>query len=363
MLKKSIIPGVFSGLFLTFSILYWYVVRRFYNDPFAWFKFEGNFDNNLIYLIFSTVGLIIFSSLLTIIRPKSRTSLGTYGLGALIQFIFLPFEPFLIVSMFVFFLGFWFYESGSDKIFHSYIKINFWDTYTKTIPGLLTFLTIVIAIVCYQAGLDKARTLKITVPERLIEQTIDFLGGGNIKGESTSINAPESTRTLAQSNVENTQADDATIEQILNEQLQKYGITDPVQQQLIKEQIKQMYGVGGTQSSESGRSPSPQQTTTAPPNPNDPVGGLSQQVQQEYRRLLIEQTKNEIERQLDANVAQYRPFIPVLNTIALFFLLSIINLPVMILSIPLVTGIMYAMRRYGLISIVKVKQDVERLAW
>jgi hypothetical protein len=122
--------------------------------------------------------------------------------------------------------------------------------------------------VCYQSSIDKAKTLQITIPERLIEQTVDLISGPQVQG-----------------------------------------------------------------------------------------------IQREYRRLLIEQTKKEVERQIDTQVSQYRPYLPILNTVAIFFLLSIINLPIVLITIPIVSFIMYLIKRYGLISIVTVKTDVERIAW
>lgn len=357
MMKKSVIPGVLSGIFLTIAIIFWYVVRRFYDDPFSWISFKNSFDYSLIFLILSIIGLAVVSALLSIIRPKSKVTLGTYTLGSLLQFIFLPFDPFLIFASLFFFYGFWSFERETNKIFHQYIKIHFADTYWKTIPGLITCLTLLIAVVCYQSSIDKAKTLRITIPEQLIEQTVDMISGPQVKGESTSL----------------AQADDSSVEQIIEEQLQKYGIKDPAQRELIKEQVKQMYGI------DTGTEPL---TATVPPGLEkaleDDKSGLldqltekltgegttmNQNLQQEYRRLLIDQTKKEVERQIDSKVSQYRPFLPIMNTIAIFFLLSIINLPIVLVTIPIVSSIMYLMKRYGLISIVSVKMDVERIAW
>lgn len=272
MLKKSIIPIFFASLFLLFTTAFWYVVRRFYNDPFGWFSFAGT-DQDVSLLILSTVGMVVFASLLFILKPSSTKIISILGIATAIQFIFIPFGWILIVSAAFFFFGFWRYLAKTNKAYHNHIKIDFWDTYSRTIPGLITFLTITIALITYQASTDKAQTFRVTIPEKLIEQTINF--------------------------------------------------------------------------------------TT----PNEGALQFVQGINLHYRELLIQNTKNELEQQIDEQLYQWRPFIPLVNTLAIFFLIGIINFPVMLLSTLVVSGIMYLMKQNGLITVVKVQEEVERLAW
>jgi len=353
MLKKGILPGVFSGLFLTFSILFWYVVKRFYVEPFGWISFTKNFDTNLIFLGFTLIGLILFSALLTVVCPKSTLTKGTYFLASMFQWIFLPFGPFLILSLFIFFAGFLLFEYTTYKTFHSYIKINFWDTYTRTIPGLITMISIVIGIVVFQASINNVNNVKISVPDSIIEQTINVMSLPAVKGESATVG-----KELAR-------ADAATLDQIINEQLKRFGITDPGQQQLIREQVKDMYGVDTQTSSQSAPLQRGERDLTEVLNiPVPPAGNaLLNDVESDYKQLIVDQTKKEVEQQLDLAIYKYRSYLPILNTLAIFFLLGIISLPVMWLTIPLVSGIMLLLRRFNFISVVKVKEDVEHIAW
>lgn len=336
-------------------MFFWYVVKSFYVEPFSWISFTKKFDGNLVYLGIAIIGLIITSAQLSIFRPKTTLTRASYLLGGTFQFVFLPFEPFLLLSILFFFLGFWLFERNVYKSLHDYIKINFWETFSHTIPGLITFMSIVIAIVTLQASVNNINDVKITIPDSVIEKTIDFLTQTgtpqplqpNVKGETTIAQAAP---------------DDETIDQLINEQIDKYGITDPTQKAIIREQVKKLYG---GQTSNTVTVPSAPSSGTAEDTFSLPPNGteLLQEVQQDYKQMLVNQTKAEVEKQLDLAVYQYRSYLPVLNTLAVFFLLSIINLPVMIISIPLVTGIMFLMRNLGIITIVKVQQEVEHIAW
>jgi uncharacterized membrane protein YvlD (DUF360 family) len=73
--------------------------------------------------------------------------------------------------------------------------------------------------------------------------------------------------------------------------------------------------------------------------------------------------KNQLEEQVNGLVNKYAMYIPVLNAIAVFFLLSILNLPVMLLCIGLVVIVMDTLKFLKVIDVVKVKMEVERFAW
>ncbi len=350
MLKKKILPATFAILFLVFAILFWYVVKLFYLEPFGWISFTGNFDTNLILLAITLIGMILFSSLLTIIKPKTNFTKAVYFVASMFQWLFLPFGPFLLISMFIFFTAFLVFENTTFRTFHSFILINFWDTYSRTIPGLISTVTLVIAIALFQSSLNNVNNVKISIPVGIIEQTINFMSLPAIQGESTSSN-------------ELAQLDTATFDQLVNEQMLRFGITDPAQQQLIREQVKQMYGVEDPSASVSAPGVNKRNNLTeildVPPAGN----ALLNEVQNDYKSLVVTQTKREVERQLELAITRYRSYLPILNTLAVFFLLGIISLPVMGISIPLVTFIMYLLKKAEIISITKVKAEIEQIVW
>ncbi len=351
MLKKRVLPGIFAALFLSFSLLFWYVVKRFYVEPFGWISFTKNFDANLIFLGLTLIGLILCSALLTITKPKTNLTKGVYFAASMLQWLFIPFGPFLILSMFVFFFGFMLFENVTFKTFHTYIRINFWDTYTRTIPGLISTMSLVIAITVFQSSINNVNNVSISIPDGIIEQTINFMSLPAVKGESTS------NRELAQVNT-------ATFDQLVNEQMQRFGITDPQQQQLIREQVKQMYGVETTPSASAPASALNRRENLTEILEVPPAGNaLLNEVQNDYRTMVVSQTKQEVEKQLDRAIVRYRSYLPILNTLAVFFLLGIIALPVIVISVPLVTGIMLLLRKINFISVVKVKEEVERIEW
>jgi hypothetical protein len=372
MWKRRIIPLLFCIAFVASTAYFWYLLKGFYDTPFIWTRFNNDFNFRMIPLGINLVVLIFFSSLLTLVKPRSHLVYGVYVVAAATFMFFIPVGVLHVTSAVLFALGFIFYEWGTNKLFHSYIKINFWDTYTKTIPTLITFLTVVIALGHFQASIDHIRELKITLPRVILEKAFESVTGSNENVQGTSTY-------MAQSNL-----DSAEVNELINQQLEQFGITDPVQQQLFREQVKQQLGIAplttspevasaaaGTTQQESLQQLTTDQPITTPgvsPSTNSFINSLGSlpgvdQVQTAYKDQLINQFKTQIENQINGLINKYSSYIPILNAIAIFFLLSILNLPVMLLSIALVVMTMDTLRFLKIIEVIKVKMDVERFAW
>jgi hypothetical protein len=172
------------------------------------------------------------------------------------------------------------------------------------------------------------------------------------------------------------------VNDLINKQLEQFGITDPSQQELYREQIKQQLGVAPltTEPLSATQSPalttqeellkqltpqtssSKQATSSSFINKLNSIPGLAQ-IQENYKDQLVNQMKNQLEEQVNGLVNKYAMYIPVLNAIAVFFLLSILNLPVMLLCIGLVVIVMDTLKFLKVIDVVKVKMEVERFAW
>jgi hypothetical protein len=345
-------------------------MQGFYETPFIWTRFNNDFNFRMIPLGINLVVLIFFSSLLTLVKPRSHLVYGVYIVAAATFIFFIPVGVLHVTAAVLFALGFIFYEWATNKLFHSYIKINFWDTYTKTIPTLITFLTVVIALGHFQASIDHLTELKISVPRIILEKAFESVSGDNqqVKGTSTYI---------AQSGI-----DSEEVNELINQQLIQFGITDPVQQQLFREQVKQQLGIAplttspqvasaaaGTTQQELLQQLNTDQPITKPGDiPSSLINNLGSfpgvdHVQTAYKDQLINQFKVQIENQINGLINKYSWYIPIINAIAIFFLLSILNLPVMLLSIALVVMIMDTLRFLKIIEVVKVKMDVERFAW
>lgn len=373
MWKRRIIPLLFCIAFIASTAYFWYLMKGFYETPFIWTRFNNDFNFRMIPLGINLVVLIFFSSLLTLVKPRSHLVYGVYVVAAATFVFFIPIGILHGTAAVLFALGFIFYEWATNKLFHSYIKINFWDTYTKTIPTLITFLTFVIAIGHFQASIDHLTELKISVPRIILEKAFESVSGDNkqqVKGTSTYI---------AQSGV-----DSAEVNELINQQLIQFGITDPVQQQLFREQVKQQLGIAplttspqvasaaaGTTQQELLQQLSADTPITTPgaiPGTSSLINNIStfpgvEQVQTAYKDQLINQFKVQIENQINGLINKYSWYIPILNGIAIFFLLSILNLPVMLLSIALVVMVMDTLRFLKIIEVIKMKMDVERFAW
>lgn len=268
--------------------------------------------------------------------------------------VFLPVTLLTAGAALIFAIGFMFYEWSTNKLFHSFVRIDFWDTYTKTIPTLITFLTVVMAVIQWQSSIDNLKQLKITIPKSIIEKAFLSASGDDVKGVHTYI---------AQTN-----PDTQEINDLINKQLIQMGITDPQEQAVMRDQVKQKLGI----SSPTG-TPAPVKAGStkmvATPTPTkslfnglDSIPGM-EAIKTNYRDQLVNQLKQQLEDQVNQLIGKYSPYIPVLNAIAIFFLLSILNLPVMLLSIALVVVTMNILRRLKIISVVKVKVEVERFAW
>lgn len=355
MWKRFIIPLLFCIAFIASTAYFWYLLKGFYDNPFIWTRFNNDFNFSMIPLGINLVILIFFSSLLTLVKPRSHLVYGVYVVAASTFVFFLPITVIYVTAAVLFALGFVFYEWGTNNLFHSYIKINFWDTYTKTIPTLITFLTVVIALGHFQASIDHLNELKISIPRVILEKAFESISAdtGNVQGTNTYI---------AQANVDSPEVND-----LINKQLEQFGITDPAQQEIFREQVKQQLGVAPeTTSLEVASAPaaltSPSTTSVSPINNIGSLPGFSQ-VQTAYKDQLINQLKTQIEGQINGLINRYASYIPMLNAIAIFFLLSILNLPVMLLSIGLVVITMDTLRFLKVIDVVKVKMDVERFAW
>jgi hypothetical protein len=369
MWKRFIIPLLFCIAFVGASCEFWYLLKGFYETPFIWTRFNNDFNFSIIPLGINLVVLIFFSSLLTLVKPRSTHVYAVYVFAALTMFVFLKLTILTGLAAIVYAIGFAFYEWSTNKLFHSYIKIDFWDTYTKTIPTLITFLTVVISLGHFQASIDHLNQLKITIPKILIEKAFESVSPGtNVKGAHTNY--------IAQN------TDSPEVNDLINKQLEQFGITDPSQQELYREQIKQQLGVAPltTEPLSATQSPalttqeellkqltpqtssSKQATSSSFINKLNSIPGLAQ-IQENYKDQLVNQMKNQLEEQVNGLVNKYAMYIPVLNAIAVFFLLSILNLPVMLLCIGLVVIVMDTLKFLKVIDVVKVKMEVERFAW
>lgn len=353
-----------AGFFIIASVWFWHALAAVYRTPYAWTSFNNDFNYSLIPLAAAIIVMIVFSSLLTVFKANTLLSKIVYGTGAAAHLVFLPFGIVNIGAGVLFYIGFVAYERYTGEMLHNCVKIHFFDTYWRTVPSLITYFTFVIAIGSFQASIDNLNSLKITIPKGVIEQTVNLVTGGSVKGESTFIaqNPPSST-------------DMEALDEIVNEQLSRFGITDPRQKAFIKQQVYQQAGLQMPVTA-----PSPTifpNTTPGSPVPSGfaPTGtlpsfpvfsqsnALAGQLQQEYKEILVQQSKAMIERQLEGIIERNRMYIPILNAIAIFFLVSIINIPVMLVSVGTVTLVMSLMKSSGMISVVRIQAEVERLTW
>lgn len=288
MLKKTLFPILYAAFFLVSSAFFWYYLSELFLTPFLWMNPGFELQLKLIPIGISIIGAIIAASLITIFKPHLLFSRITFVLGALVSLFFLPVTELTFISACIFAIGFLMYEHSTYHTFHSFIKIKFWETYSHTIPGLLTTLAFCVAIGSFQASSLAVQEFRISIPDALMEQTLRMFQPS----------VPAQT-------------------------------PDPAMEELLQ----QLEGL------------------------------VPQQTMEDANARILEQTKLQIEAQINRAVEQYRPFIPFISAAALFFFFSILNFPVMILSIAVVSLIMKILTRTGVISILTVKMDVERFAW
>lgn len=288
MLKKTLFPVLYAIAFLGSSTAFWYFLDQLYQTPFIWMEFNFALNQKLIPIGVSVIGTIIAASLLTIFKPHPLFHKITFILGALIGFLFLPQTEFTFLCICIFAAGFLIYERATTDTFHSFIKIQFWETYSHTIPGLLTAFAFCVAIGSYQASSLAINDFRIAIPDSVLEQTIRMFQPAQPQNQ-------------------------------INPEVQAV--------------LDQLGGV----------------------LPNETIEDVNQRI--------FEQTKLQIEGQINSAVDQYKPFIPFLSAAAIFFFFNILNFPVLILSTALVSLIMKVLTVTKVISIVTVKMDVERFAW
>jgi hypothetical protein len=394
MWKKIIVPSIFALCYLCAAVGFWYFLQPIYADPFIWTKLDYSFNLLLLPVGGTIIAMVLFSAMLNIFKPTMVFSHVAYVVAAALQFVFIPVSIPAFIAAVIFVAGFSQYERTTSSIFHSYIKIKFWDTYTRSIPIIMSALAFVFALGLYQASTVTVEEFKIEIQREWVEQTLDLVtsnNGASVQGVSTIAQAPYQSQTpsptqarpLAQAQAQPAPAPAETsqeeiMEQYINQQLDQLGITDPAQREIIKQQVRQqLEAQAAAQNAQPGTTSSGSADTSTGDNgmditasgsastlPETPIAPVPMNaLQDQYRELLITQTMQQIDSQLNTLINQYRPYLPFVSAIAGFLLFSILNLPVTILSILLVVMIMNLLKALKIISIVQVKMEVDRLAW
>lgn len=398
------VPSIFALCYLCAAVGFWYFLQPIYAHPFIWTKLDYSFNLLLLPVGGTIIAMVLFSALLNIFKPTMVFSHVAYVVAAALQFVFIPVNIPAVIAAVIFVAGFSQYERTTSDIFHSYIKIKFWDTYTRSIPIIMSALAFVFALGLYQASTQKVNDFKIEIQREWVEQTLDLVTSGNgasVQGVSTmaqnsaqtQTSSPEEARALdrplAQAQSQPTPepaetSQDEIMEQYINQQLDQLGITDPAQREIIKQQVRQQLeaqaaaqntGQTGTTDTGSGTFDSDSNTSTGSATLPDTASGAGtirqtpiapvsmNALQDQYRELLITQTMQQLDAQFNTLINQYRPYLPFVSAVAGFIFFSILNLPVTILSILLVVMIMNLLKALKIISIVQVKMEVDRLAW
>lgn len=341
MTKHSLYSYFFGFLFIVASYVFWLQVHTLYQTPYFWANLDHSWLFKIIPLGVSFVFLVLAASLLVILKTSRFFSAVIYIIGAALQLTFTGIDILMLVSSTIFIFAFLNYEQACSSIFHSFITIDFWSTYSRTIPGLITTLILGISIGAFQFSADKAGEFKFTIPDAMVDQVVKLVlnGSSTPSVPVTQQQAPQA-QTPAVSN--------ELIESALQEQFRANNITDPAQQQALREEVRKRL----EQQFSSTASATTQQGTPA-------TGVINMEAYQNQVRKLA---KSEFERQAAVLVEQYRPYLPYISAFATYFILSIINLPVMLVSISFVVGIMTLLKKIKVLSVVKVKMDVERLA-
>lgn len=389
MWKKIIVPSIFALCYLSAAVGFWYFLQPIYADPFIWTKLDYSFNLLLLPVGGTIIAMVLFSALLNIFKPTMVFSHVAYVVAAALQFVFIPFSIPACIAAFIFVAGFSQYERTTSTIFHSYIKIKFWDTYTRSIPIIMSALAFVFALGLYQASTLSVNEFKIEIQRQWVEQTLDLVtsdSGASVQGVSTVAQEPVRTRPLAQAQSQPSPepaetSQEEIMEQYINQQLDQLGITDPTQREIIKQQVRQqLEAQAAAQNAQPGSGSNGEATTgavdtgsaivpqtasgSASTFPQTPIAPVSMNaLQDQYRELLITQTMQQLDAQFNTLINQYRPYLPFVSAVAGFIFFSILNLPVTILSILLVAMIMNLLKALKIISIVQVKMEVDRLAW
>lgn len=342
MSKRSIYSYLFGFLFLVSSYGFWLQVHNVYSEPYFWANLDHTWIWKVIPLGVSLTFLVIAASLLVIFKMSRFFSAVVYIVGALIQLVIAGPDLLMIASSVIFIFSFLNYEQACSSIFHSFIKIDFWATYSRTVPALITTLILGISIGSFQFSSAQADEFTFTIPDAMVDQVVKLVLNGN--------NTPV-TQTTPQQTTQQTApiVSDELVESALQEQFRTNNITDPQQQEALRVEVRRQLEAQFGSSSPS--------ATTQQRTPGTGLMNL-ESYQNQVRKL----AKTEFERQAAILIDQYRPYLPYISAFATYFILSIINLPVMMLSIALVVGIMTILKALKVISVVKVKMDVERLA-
>jgi hypothetical protein len=305
--KKTVAPVLFGAGFIVAALAFWYAVAQTYLQPFAWLRFDETWNMQLIPIAISIITMILFASLLTIFRPNRWVSGGVYLVSGLAALLFQPSTLLTALVIIIFVIGFVGYENTTSHVFHSYIKISFWATYSHTIPGLLTTMAFVFAFGHLQAAMPAAQTFEYTISDELFGQVTSLISAQTDPDEAAGADGVDSSST-----------GDGSIEQ----------------------NAAELFGIDPTA-----------------------ISGTLGQYEQQYQTVVLDQARQAIEQQINNWIDQYRIVIPILSAVVVFLFFSIINLPVMLLSIGLMVATMKFMQATGVISIVPVKMDVERIAW
>ncbi|MCX7996570.1 MAG: hypothetical protein N2691_02300 [Patescibacteria group bacterium] len=403
MSKKTVLPGFFALCFLFSALFFWYTVFRLYQKPFSWTDFNSVFNSSLLLTGMSWVCMLTCAAVLAVLKPDPALTKVLFIVSAASQWTMIPFSVLGVIAAIIFFVAFAAGERNARCLFHNSIKINFWEPFSRSIPLVVSLLSCTVAFVVYDGSRRNIDSFRISIPRGVIENAVNTVLSPQVKGQMTALPVDEiAEETLAMARIREPEtprepgvslsptplavlpddeiyASGFDVDRFIANQLQRFGVTDPAQQEFVKEMVKQR--IAATIRSASGDVVSeslPQLQTTGNPAlpiqpplesmlPGDSLMGTIQSFDEglndSYRQYMFEQAQTVLESQLNGMVRQYKPVIPVLNTLSIFFLLSVLHFPVLYGSLFFLTGILNLLRTLKVFTVVTVKMDVERLAW
>jgi hypothetical protein len=313
-MKRALLANVFAILFVLAAALVWFVCAWIFAEPFRWASLDPAWMRYAAFLAGAIALLIVIASILSLLRPSSEYAFAVFVVGGAIAFAFLPVSVFTAAAAMLFAVGFHFFEKGVQETFHSFVHVDFGSTYRKTIPTLLSMIALVVAVGQYQASRNAIDSFRYEVPASWVNTAADIVASQSGAGETADIS-----------------------EQRIQEELSRYDTAGNEKQlELMRSLVTQAL--------------------------RDEVEEARIVAERSIRERIREMARNEIERQINGFVDTYRPYLPLISAFVIFSTVNLFSVPVLLVSIALTVFVIAIMKRLRIVSVIKVKQEVERLA-
>lgn len=175
MSKQTIVEAIIASLFVIGSFVFWFLVGRLYQDPFLWTQFDLEWPARLINIAITLLWLTTMMGLFVVTKTNLAMSIIAYIIGGTIQFLFIPFSLLTFVCFTIFSFAFFSAQQTSKSYFENALKINIWNSFSRTIPSLFFAMVILVGVGQFAVSSSEINEFDFEIPQPFLEETTDVV--------------------------------------------------------------------------------------------------------------------------------------------------------------------------------------------